>query len=53
MREKLENVRLTWELEVTDRLESAYRTWKDKFITKFAEDEEGDSNMVEIGRAHV
>jgi hypothetical protein len=48
MREKLENVRLTWELEVTDRLESAYRTWKDKFITKFAEDEEGDSNMVAV-----
>lgn len=48
MREKLENVRLTWEMNVTDRLESAYWMWKDKFITKFAEDEAGDSNMVAV-----
>ena len=41
MREKLEDAYLAWEMNVADRMGSAYCTWKNRFIEKFVEDEEG------------
>lgn len=48
MREKLEDAYLIWEVNVADKLGSAYWTWKNRFMEKFVEDEEGDSNMVAV-----
>lgn len=48
MREKLEDAYFAWEVNVADELGSAYWSWKNKFMEKFVEDEEGDSNMVAV-----
>lgn len=48
MREKLEDAYLAWEMNVVDKIGSAYCTWKNQFTEKFVEDEEGDSNMVAV-----
>lgn len=48
MREKLEDAYLAWEVNVADELGSAYWSWKNKFMEKFVEDEEGDATMVAV-----
>ncbi len=48
MREKLEDAYLAWEMNVVDQIGSVYCKWKNHFVEKFVEDEEGDSNMVAV-----